>query len=296
MFYIVSALYIYSLLPKLTKLDLNYCSEIEALNFHSKSLHVLKLNSCESLKKLSVMPQETTKQIMSSQEIDLRGNVESLSSNMKNLPMLNDCMDLISLSKLPLFQLVLQHMLQSLIPYLHQQHLNDPNIIDNDYFFFRGGYFIEECGFQREEKSITIPYLPKSDLLGFVSCIIISYRPLRRYDDGDDDDDYLVNHGKNDKILINIYQDGIQVCQKKIDIDCGSEIISYHTLFSYLDVSQFDRSTETYDHLTNIKFTFELYHTKPDQDRIQEYGVFPIYATTSGLKLLGRFEGQTCGP
>jgi len=59
------------------------CFFIESLTVHSKSLCVLKLNGCYALMELFVMSEETTQQILSSGELDLYKNVESMSSNMK---------------------------------------------------------------------------------------------------------------------------------------------------------------------------------------------------------------------
>ena len=88
---------------------------------------------------------------------------------------LDDCRKLVSLPELPLFleklsacnctsldtkitqQQVLQHMLQSRIPYLRKHYLK---CYDEEYFF-PGDHVIDECRFHTTQNSITIPYLQK---------------------------------------------------------------------------------------------------------------------------------------
>ena len=67
-------------------------------------------------------------------------------------------------------------MLQSCIPYLNK-HLNIPvynDYHDHEFFFFLGDHVTNECGFCTGDDLITIPYLPKSDLCGFIYFVIFS--------------------------------------------------------------------------------------------------------------------------
>ncbi|RDX66197.1 Disease resistance protein RML1B, partial [Mucuna pruriens] len=304
-------------LPKLMHLYLSGCKEIESTIVHSKSLCVLELYRCSSLKEFSVMSEEMTElnlaytpicalpllgaklssdpdlfgytqhnalfvqalhhnigHLLSLEVLDLCGtNVESLPANIKSLPMLrqlklDDCMKLVSLPELPpsLEQLwarnctsldtdftqwlVLQHMFQSRIPYT--------NILlhDEEYFSFPGDHITNKGGFCAAERSITIPYLPQSDLHAFIYCFILSK-----------------GSSSNAWASYSIYQDGRD-----------------HMLFLYHNVCQFYTMSEMYDHLSNIPFKFEFNYCismdEHDQVRIKGCGIFPVYATASGWKLV----------
>lgn len=66
-------------------------------------------------------------------------------------------------------------------------------------------------------------------------------------------------------------------------------------MFSYLDVSQFDGTSASYDHFSNVTLIFELDYYEPDQGRIykiKDYGVFPAYAIASGLKLVSNSRNK----
>ncbi|KAK7401098.1 hypothetical protein VNO78_12412 [Psophocarpus tetragonolobus] len=232
-------------------------------------------------------------------------NVESLPANMKNLSLLtmlyldgcrklvslpelpqslrevhvDNCTKLISLPELPPLvrvvwginctsletkftqQIVLQHILQSRIPYLHKH----PNYFDFEYFIFPVEHITDQCGFCTAESSITIPYLPLTDLVGFIYCVILS-------------------KGSHEvDILCSIYQEG-----KLVGMDNNFIVyensISDHVLFSFVKMQ---------DHLFSIPFKFQFDYdddNKRHQERIKDCGVFPVYSSESGFKLFGNIS------
>lgn len=302
---------------KLESVSLCYCESLCQLQVHSKSLGVLNLYGCSSLNEFSVATEELKelnlaftaiyalpssiwhkKKLRSlylkgcynlnklSAEPTLVTNVERLPTNNENLSTLtmlwlDDCIKLVSLPKLPppleklsacnctsldteiTQRLVLQHMLQSRIPYLCKHYL----ACYGEEYFFPGDHMIDECEFRTAESSITIPYLLKPELCGFIYCIILSKGSLLDCD-----------------VSCSIYQDGIRIgwLQRLLEYE---NLISDHVVFLYHDISEFDRISEGCDHFSNTMFVFEN-----NEEIIKEYGVFPIYASESGLMLVGRKE------
>ncbi|KAL2977320.1 hypothetical protein AAZX31_13G060100 [Glycine max] len=314
---------------KLESVSLCYCESLCQLQVHSKSLGVLNLYGCSSLREFLVTSEELTElnlaftaicalpssiwQKRKLRSLYLRGchnlnklsdeprfcgsykhSITTLASNVKRLPVnienlsmmtmiwLDDCRKLVSLPELPLFleklsacnctsldtkitqQQVLQHMLQSRIPYLRKHYLK---CYDEEYFF-PGDHVIDECRFHTTQNSITIPYLQKPELCGFIYCIILSMGPLLECD-----------------VSCSVYQDGIRVgwLERLLEYE---NLISDHVVILYHDISEFDKISEVHDHFfSNITFIFEN-----NEDRITEFGVFPVYASESGLKLVGSKE------
>ncbi|CAJ1969249.1 unnamed protein product [Sphenostylis stenocarpa] len=308
---------------KLENVSLCYCESLWQLQVHSKSLRVLNLYGCSSLRKFSVTSDELTKlnlaftaicslpssiwlkgklkslylkgccnlqeltdepRIYGSQKhfSTFASNVERLSMNIKNLSTLtmlwlDDCKKLVSLPKLwPSLEklsasncisldsyvtqwLVLQHMLHSRIPYIRKHYLK---CYDEEYFF-PGDHVIDECGFCTTESSITIPYLLKTELYGFIYSIVLSKGSVLQSD-----------------VSCSVYQDGIRVgwLQRLLEYE---SLISNHVLFMYHDINEFHIITELHGHFfCNITFIFEN-----SGESIKEIGVFPIYGSGSGLKL-----------
>ncbi|RDX93755.1 TMV resistance protein N, partial [Mucuna pruriens] len=302
---------------KLTFLILRGCNNIEKL---SNDLGMRSITTSGN----SICPQHKASNLsffealvhnidhfLSLEELDLHeSNVESLPANIKNLPLLRklhlyncrklvslpelppslrelllyDCRKLIYLPKLPpslgevialnctsletdfIQQLVLQHMLHNRIPYLHQKYLNNPNYHRFRYFMFPGDHVMDKCGFRTIESSMIIPYLPLSslDLCGFIYCIILSNGSYRGF------------------VSCSIYQDDKQVGQDKNCISRKNSI-SDHVLVSYVKM---------WDFVCDMPFKFEFNYCDPSkhehhQVRIQECGVFPVYASESGLKMFG---------
>ncbi|KAK7401099.1 hypothetical protein VNO78_12413 [Psophocarpus tetragonolobus] len=154
-------------------------------------------------------------------------------------------------------QIVLQHMLQSRIPYIHKH----PNYFDFGYFIFPVEHITDQCQFCTAEGSITIPYLPLSDLVGFIYCVILS-------------------KGSHEvDILCSIYQEGKLVGMDNNFIDAN--LNSDHVLFSFVKMK---------DVLFKTPFKFQFDYdddNKHHQERIKEWGVFPVYSSESGFKLFG---------
>ncbi|RDX91622.1 TMV resistance protein N, partial [Mucuna pruriens] len=293
----------------LRELDLNRCSSLKEISVTSEEMRWLNLSGTA----ICALP-SSIGHLLSLGELDLsETNVESLPANIENLSMLkklflikcrnlvslqelppslrmlwlDDCKKLVSLPKLPptmkvvralncnsmetkiTQRLVLQHLLQSHIPYLHTHfHADYDASLPSGYIMFPGNHITDKCGFRTTENSITIPYLPISHLCGFIYCIILagelSSCPL------------LQCH-------CSIYQDGIEVGKKLKNI-FNANLTSDHVSFWYHDINKIDRISEVYDHFSNttFKFEIELFH----EEWIKGCGVFPVYATESGLKLV----------
>ncbi|RDX79531.1 TMV resistance protein N, partial [Mucuna pruriens] len=194
---------------------------------------------------------------------------------------LNDCRKLVSLPKLPPLVkevsafncislktditqgLLLQHMLQSHIPCIHQQYLYDPSYLNGGYFIFPADHIIDECEFHTEESSITILSLQNSHLWGYIFCIFLSKEPVSDH-----------------QFSCSIYRDDMLVsCDCRRFIGCEN-LISDHVLLWYHNVSKFGETSKVYDRLSKMTFIFEF---NGDKDNIKGCGVFPVYATKSGF-------------
>ncbi|KAL2341059.1 hypothetical protein Fmac_008999 [Flemingia macrophylla] len=312
-----------SSLSKLHYLDLSYCKEIERLDFHLDSLRTLILKDCSSLKEISVVSEELITLSLSGTAITSFASISSLPklqylnlSNCKEIERLDvhsnslqkleldDCKNLVhvSLPELPstLYlvsalncisleteisqRLVLQHMLQSTIPYLHlRQHppislirhtdiyqhilnsyLRRSCFYGEHYFVFPGDHVIDKCVFHTTENSLSIPccMLKMSHLSGFIYCIILS-RELPS-----------ISH----RMMISFYQDDVQLWHSQ-ESRAGQKIqITGHVMFWYHDIRNFDRMSKLYDRSKDVEIKFELNGTKG-------FGVFPVYDTTSGFDL-----------
>jgi len=248
-------------MPDLSKADkleivsLQCCGRLRQLHVHSKSLQTLNAQSCSSLEELSVTSKELTFLSLSGcKNLEFVGNnIVHLSSleeldlsktNFKSLPTLPSSLQLLtainctSLETDFTQQLVLQHILQIRIPYLHQQHHNNPMYIDAGACFLFPGDHVNECGFLTAGRSVTIPYLPRPDLFGFIYCVVLSQELFILCDI---------------EVSSSVYLDGIKVgwsC-KKLDL---TNLPSDHVLFWHLDIRQFDKISEVYDHFKNITF------------------------------------------
>ncbi|KAL2322257.1 hypothetical protein Fmac_026636 [Flemingia macrophylla] len=270
---------------ELTELNLAFTA-ITALPssiWHKRKLRSLYVRGCHNLAKLSDEPRIRISGSYKPSLTTLASNIERLLMNIKTLSgltmlWLDDCRKLVSLPGLPpsleklsacnctsldtkiTQRLVLQHMLQSRIPYLRRHHLT---CYDEEYFF-PGDHVTEECAFRTTESSITIHYLPKFELCGFIYCIVLSKGPLLDSD-----------------VSCSVYQDGIRVGwhQRLLEYE---NLISDHVVFLYHDIFEFDRTSEVYDDFSNMTFIFGN-----NEESIKEYGVFPIYVSESGVKVFG---------
>ncbi|KAK7401101.1 hypothetical protein VNO78_12415 [Psophocarpus tetragonolobus] len=320
-------------LPKLKYLYLSGCREIKSLNVHLKSLCVLTLTCCSSLKEFSVTSEKLTllelpntpicalpssiSHLLSLEELDLSGtNIECLPPIIKILSMLrvlwlNDCKNLVSLPELPpslrdLYlndcwklmsmpkfppsvkevsafncisldtditqELVLQHMLQNHIPYIHQQCHYNPTYSNGEYFIFPIDHVNDKCGFHTIKSSITIPFLPKSHLQGYISFIIISKGPLSDH-----------------QLSCSIYRDDMFVGNDSWRCIGSENLISDHVLFWYHNINKFGGTSEAYDPFCNLTFIFEF---GGDKDTIKRCGVFPVYLAESVFKLESSSSGS----
>ena len=261
---------------ELTRLNLAFtaiCS-IPSSIWHKRKLKALNLTCCCNLQELTDEPR-----IYGSHKHSL----PALSMNMKSLSTLrmlwlDDCKKLVSLPLLPpsleklsasnctsldsymTQRLVLQHMLQSRIPYLHKHYLR---CYDEEYLF-PGDHVIDECVFHTIGISITVPYLWKTELCGFIYCIILSKGSLLHCE-----------------VSCSVYQDGTRVGRLQRLLEYES-LTSNHVLYIYHDINEFDTITEVHGHFfSNITFIFEN-----GEQSIEEFGIFPVYGSESGLKLV----------
>ncbi|RDX79086.1 TMV resistance protein N, partial [Mucuna pruriens] len=240
----------------LEELSLNG-TNVESLPAYIKNLSLLRslyLDNCRKLVSLPELPP-------SLRDLDI-DNCRKLVSIPEIPPLVRVVrgFNCISLETNFTQRMVLQHMLQNRIPYIHKQHLNNPNYFEFGHFIFPGNHVTDECGFRTQESSITIPHLPLSHLCGFIYCIIIS------------------KGSYEGEVSCSIYQDGKQVGLDNNFIVYENSI-SDHVLFSYVKMR---------DLFCDVPFKFEFeYKDEHPQERIKECGVFPVYASESGFKLFG---------
>ncbi|KAL2341475.1 hypothetical protein Fmac_009415 [Flemingia macrophylla] len=277
---------------KLTRLNLFVMSKLRSLNVNSRSFRELKFSYCPFIKKISVVSEEIT-------ALDLSGTaITSLPSSISCLPKLTNldlygCRNLVSLPELPQSLILLQldncknlvslpelpssldllsafncisletEMCQRLV--LH--HILGPNLHGRDYFAFPGDHVIDKCEFHTTKPSLSIPAacLNISHLCGFIYCIILSQ-----------------GHKFFLGMSVSIYQDDAQLWHTQ-GPPVGCEIlISDHVMFRYHDLSKFDRISEVHNHSRYVQIKFQLHEKQKYQ---KGFGVFPVYATTSGFKL-----------
>nr|KYP56826.1 TMV resistance protein N [Cajanus cajan] len=247
--------------------NIGYFSSLEALYLNGTNVERLPAN-IKSLSLLTRLYLDNCRKLVSLRE---------LPPSLRELD-IDDCRKLVSLPELPPLvrvvrgfnctsletnftqRLVLQHMLHRRIPFLHKQYLNNPNFYEFGYFIFPGERVMDECGFRTIGSSIIIPCLPLSDLCGFIYCIVFS------------------KGSYEGEVLCSIYQDGKKVGQDNNFI-FWEATISDHVLFSYAKITDF---------FYNVPFKIEFgYDDENHQKIIKECGVFPVYASESGLKVFG---------
>ncbi|XP_027346627.1 TMV resistance protein N-like [Abrus precatorius] len=282
--------------PKLEMLFLANCKGIESL-FGCKNLECKNMLSDDSgtgmgyitKSNLSESMQQNASNLWSSQALPHNiGSSLSLKEFPPSLERLDAC-NCTSLDTEFTQKLVLQHMIQNRIPYSRQHPLqikkdarkSSYTVLIGECFLFPGDHLIEECMFQTRESSITIPYLPQSDLCGFIYCIILS---------------------KGDIGPMVLYC----ICEhvpfgSSSHVTHHANLISDHVIFWYHDVSKFNRTRVdkrvwnllnftrgAYDHFSNISFKFDVNRNAENKrEWIKGCGVFPVYASESGLKLVG---------
>ncbi|KAK7377677.1 hypothetical protein VNO80_03106 [Phaseolus coccineus] len=257
-------------LPKLTYLYLSGCRHIENINVDLKSLRVVTLVGCSYLKESSVASEKLTLleltdtaicvlpssigHLLSLEELDLRGtNIECLPDSIKSLSMLrvlwlNDCKKLVSL-ELP----------QS----LRELYIND-------------------CW-----KLLSLPELPPSvkEVSAF-NCLSLEENITQ---------ELVLRHilqncipSKHQQYLYNpVYFDGgyfIFPCDH-VTYNCGFHATESSITIPSLPKSHFNfgGTNEVDGPFKSIRFMFEF---NGDNDTIKRCGVFPVYGTSSGFKLV----------
>ncbi|KAL2342219.1 hypothetical protein Fmac_010159 [Flemingia macrophylla] len=274
-------------LNSLKNFILSNCSSLKEITVALESLTKLYLNGCSSLKEISMVLEEII-------ELDLRGTaITSLPWSISSLPKLtrldlSECRNLVSLPELPSAlhvldasncislktkisqRVVLQHMLRNLIPYLHHQQR-----VINCYFVCPGDHVIDDRVFQTANSSISIPALKISHLSGFIYCVILSEAKAK---------------ASYPKMSVSIYQDGKLLWRSEYRLFNPfanfTTPISKHMEFWYHDVITFDRENEAYEHYRDVEIKFQLEEIKHLGKTVTKgFGVFPVYATTSGFKL-----------
>ncbi|KAL2326583.1 hypothetical protein Fmac_025641 [Flemingia macrophylla] len=233
-----------SSLLKLTYLDLSDCKEIERLELHSKTLIVLKLDGCSSLKKILVQSEKISKL-----ELSNCRNLVSLPELPSALYVLN-AFNCISLETEISQHLVLQHMLQRTVPYLHGL-----------YFALPEDHVMDKCVFQTADSSLSIPDLAVSGFNGFIYCTILSEGSLSH----------------SHEMSVSIYLNGIELWHTRDGREdyYPAGLITDHVMFWYHHINKFDEISEVFDHSRNVEIKFQLHG---EQKSIKGFGVFPCKA------------------
>ncbi|KAL2329976.1 hypothetical protein Fmac_017557 [Flemingia macrophylla] len=301
---------------ELTRLDLIVARKLESLNVHSTSFKELELSYCPYLKKMAMVLDEISRLRL------LDCAIASLPSSVKSLPKLThldlcDCRDLVSLPELPrsLRSLLLDNCVSLVsLPELPSsldllsavncisletekcecqvlQHLLGPNLYgrDSKYFVFPGNHVIDECEFHTTEPSMSIPAscLNISHLCGFIYCIVFSQKfppihgrlifPILDDHEASCTLDMSVSIYEDDSQLWHARSPPVRVPHKSFEF-----LRSDHMMFGYHDLSKFDGMSELHLHSRDVRIIFQLHEELKYRTR---FGVFPVYATTSGFKL-----------
>ncbi|KAL2342197.1 hypothetical protein Fmac_010137 [Flemingia macrophylla] len=282
----------------LKELDLSNCSSLEEILVSSEEITKLLLSDTRAYASLSWIGNllsleeldlsrsnveslpENINSFQKMRELTLKGNNELVS--LPELPpylrvlQIDDCMNLESLPELPVTlqtlsafncisleiersrSLVLEHMSQRWIPFLHQHPLN---LLVRDYFVLPVKPVTDEHVFDTTESSISIPGLKMSDLSGFIYCIILSQG--------------LLSHS----MLVSIYQDDILLCDSRDGwndeyASCRNQTQDHHAMFWYHDIKIYDGTSVVYDNSKDITFKFKI---DENQQSIKRFNVTPVY-------------------
>ncbi|KAL5077372.1 hypothetical protein RYX36_016356 [Vicia faba] len=256
-------------LGSVTELDLSGCTEIDALNLQFildgiRSLNRLKMNEC--------------------------CNIEGLPENIKNHTWLNwldlnDCRKLVSVAELPPSLLYLKALNCTYLDTdSSQQSLleNTVEAVSNNYHgesegadafsILPGAQVPCMFDFQTIEASISIPLIPKSDLCGFIFCVILSegFSP------------YF------DSVHCIIFEHDKEVDRHRMVLDDLGTLISDHVLISWL---YYDREESGSYGFFNLSFRFVFQGYKEQiwwsTEGIKGCGVLPVYSLKHKLELDG---------
>ncbi|RHN67392.1 putative TIR domain, winged helix-turn-helix DNA-binding domain-containing protein [Medicago truncatula] len=253
-------------LGSVTELDLSGCTEINAISLSSildgiQSLKRLKLNEC--------------------------CNLECLPKNIQNHSMLewlelDNCRKLVSLTEIPpsLFYLTAVNCTYldtyftqfSLIKNKAQKFCEDPSIehegVIRPFSFMPGAQIPLNFDFQTIKASITILPIAKSDLCGFIFCILFS-------------EGFTVNHHVLHCI---IFECGKEVDRRRIRFNYLGTLISDHVLMRWHGYNI--QESGSYD--CNLSFKFILQGPNEElwwsTEGIKGCGVIPVYALERELE------------
>ncbi|KAK7306683.1 hypothetical protein VNO77_44635 [Canavalia gladiata] len=277
-------------LVNLNAVDLSNSKNLVAVPDLSRATNLEKvdLKHCYNLQ---VLPYKFD-QLLSLTYLNLsRTNIEMLPANIKNLSklkwlMLEDCKKLLSLPELPpslekldasncisldtnsTQQMVVEHMLRRSIYH---------DFMDSycDCFWFPEEHVLNNFQFHEGRSSITIPYLHKSDMRGFIY--------------------YYIFKGGIGDILVDYIYDAFFRCKESgYMFSCPvvfKDFISKHVLFFYEDISNMKKVNEAYDHCCNRTIDFHLVECMKGYDYahrvVKGCGAIPVYASELGLDMLG---------
>jgi len=261
-------------LGSVTELDLSGCTEINALSLWSildgiQSLKRLKLNECV--------------------------NLGQLPENIRNHSMLewlefDDCRKLVSLTELPPSLLYLKavnctyldtdsikwSMLMNRAHKLWEVPFTEDEGVTDAFSFLPGAQVPLYFDFRTIRASITILPIPKSDLLGFVFCILFS-------------EGFTVNHHALHCI---IFECGKEVDRLRISLDYLRTLISDHVLIRWHGYNR--QENGSYD-TCNLSFQFILQGPNEElewsTEGIKGCGVGPVYENDSSIsKKIGKLK------
>ncbi|KAL2341468.1 hypothetical protein Fmac_009408 [Flemingia macrophylla] len=235
-----------SSLPRLTHLDLYYCCNLVSLPELPRSLRFICLDNCRNLMSLPELP--------SSLDSLTALNCNSLETEM--------CQ-----------RLALQHLLR-----------RNSYGRGSKYLVFPGNHVIEECEFHTTEPSMSIPAscLNISHLCGFICCIILS-KYVRSILGRGNHNLYPSGFYGNVDMSVSIYEDDTQLWHaRKRRYALDEYPVLDHVMFGYHDLSNFDGMSEVLHPSKDVRIIFQSHgeHTYG-----KGFGVFPVYATTSGFEL-----------
>ncbi|XP_057431572.1 disease resistance protein RML1A-like isoform X2 [Lotus japonicus] len=266
-------------------LELSGCKQLNASNlcFILNGLHSLKDLSLEDCCNLKSLP-DNIGLLSSLHKLHLsRSNVESLSTNIKNLLMLKElkldnCKKLVHLPELPPSLQVLSavnctSLVVNFTQLLRSFSLKHGPEEHRKHVFLPGNRVPEWFSFHAEGASVTIPYLPLSGLCGFIWCFILSQSPT---------------DGKYGYVECYIYKNSKRVDGKGTFLG-DQNLITDHVFLWYTDIIKggvkhsmqkvLEESIACDPYDISFKFSHEDEEGEWSMKGIKGCGVCPIYAS-----------------
>nr|XP_012567490.1 disease resistance-like protein DSC1 isoform X2 [Cicer arietinum] len=268
---------------KLTFLDLTECCKLNTVGLSNDpqlwSITVLNLCGCSQINALNLLFILDGIQSLKQLKLNECFNLEVLPDNIQNHSRLewldlDDCRILVSLSELPPSVLYLkaanctyldtdstqQSLLENMLQTFSEYH-SDEGV---DAFSFLPGTRVPfKFDFQTLEASITIPPIPKSDLCGFIFCIILS-------------EGFNVYHHA---LHCFIFEHGKEVDRCRISHSYLGTLISDHVWICWHDYNRQESGSSD----CNLSFQFILEAHKEQSwwstEGIKGCGVLPVYAS-----------------